>query len=69
VERQGDYMPALTVKELSKEFSMSTNQITELCKTKGSPAFKKGSGKTSPWICFPDKFEAFLVKKSEEWKG
>ncbi|WP_167957930.1 hypothetical protein [Anaerosporobacter faecicola] len=62
-------MQALTVNELSDKFSMSRNQIIEICKTKGSPAFKKGVGKTSPWLCFPDKFEIFLKQLSEKYKG
>lgn len=62
-------MPALTVNELSEEFSMSPNQIKEICRTKGSPAFKKGYGKTSPWLCFSDKFEEFLKQLAAEYKG
>ncbi len=62
-------MPALTVKELAEVFSMSHNQITEICRMKGSPAFKKGVGKTSPWVCFKDKFEAFLIEQASKYKG
>lgn len=62
-------MAALTIKELSEEFSMSPNQITEICKMKGSPAFKKGIGKTSPWLCFGDKFENFLKEQASKYKG
>lgn len=62
-------MKALTIKELSEVFSMSTNQITEICKIKGSPAFKKGIGKTSPWLCFGDKFENFLKEQASKYKG
>ncbi|WP_455718017.1 hypothetical protein [Anaerosporobacter sp.] len=48
---------------------MSEQTVKELCRTKGSPAYKKGVGKTSPWICFDDKFEQFIVSKSNQYKG
>lgn len=62
-------MYALTAKELSKMFNMSEQTVKQVCKTKGSPAFKKGIGKKSPWLCFPDKFEIFLKQLSEKYKG
>lgn len=60
---------AMTIEELAHTFNMSERQIAELCRRKGSPAFKKGEGRTSAWMCFPDKFENFLQRKSEPWKG
>lgn len=60
---------AMSIKELASAFNISELQANTLCRCKGSPAFKIGEGKSSNWMCFPDKFEAFLQKKSEQWKG
>lgn len=62
-------MPALTVKELSVKFNMSEQTVKEICKTKGSPAYKIGTGKYSPWACYDDKFEQFIIKLADKYKG
>ena len=60
---------AMTVRELSETFGVSYNQCIIICKIKGSPAYKSGVGRTSPWLCMPSKFEEFMQKNAEKWKG
>lgn len=60
---------AMTVKELCENFRLSYGQCLVICKTKGSPAYKSGLGKTASWLCMPSKFEAFMQKNAEKWKG
>lgn len=60
---------ALTIPELCETFGVSKDSMYILCRTKGSPAFKSGSGRTSHWVCFPDDMKTFMQKISEPFKG
>lgn len=60
---------ALSADELSELFSMGHTTTVEICKTKGSPAFKKGDGATSQWMCFAKDFLNFQQMRSKQWKG
>jgi predicted HicB family RNase H-like nuclease len=68
--RKGGKMEkAVDIKTLSQIFGMSKNSIYEACRTKGSPAYKTGTGKTSHWVCFPNDMKVFLQKEAEKFKG
>ncbi|MSS64569.1 hypothetical protein [Velocimicrobium porci] len=61
---------AMNKEELAHCFHISEAQVNRLCKCADSPAYKTGAGKTASWMCNPDKFEQYLVKKTKEnWKG
>lgn len=60
---------ALDVARLSEMFGMSKKTIYVVCRTKGSPAYKAGTGRTSHWVCFPSEMKAFLQKLSAPFKG
>lgn len=60
---------ALDVIKLSEMFGVSKETIYEVCRTKGSPAYKAGRGRTSHWVCFPNEMKQFMQKLSEPFKG
>lgn len=59
----------LTISEPAKKFGMSEATARIICAMKGSPAYKAGTGKTAPWRCDEDSFEAFLLANAEGSKG
>lgn len=58
----------LTTEEIMQRFNISKPTAIQLFRTKGSPAFKVGTGR-GHWRVDPVKFEQFLIKKSEDQKG
>lgn len=59
-------MKSLGTYEVMERFNIgSTTTVLQLFKSHGSPAFKIGKD----WRVDPDKFEEFLIKKSEQFKG
>lgn len=58
-----------TTYQLSEQFNMNYRQVIIILSMKGSPAFKKGMGKKSDWLCDDEEFKRFLQKQSEKHKS
>lgn len=54
---------------LAEQFGMCERMVFEYFRMPGSPAYKVGHGRTSPWRCKPSEFAAWLKQKSEDQKG
>jgi hypothetical protein len=58
----------LTTEQVMEKYAIARSTTMELFATKGSPAFKIGTGR-GHWRVDDKKFEEFLLKRSEEYKG
>lgn len=58
----------LTTEQTMKAFGIARSTTMEIFATKGSPAFKIGTGR-GHWRVDEKKFEDFLLKRSGEYKG
>lgn len=58
----------LDTQQTMKRFNVSRPTVIQLFSLKGSPAFKIGNGK-GHWRVDADKFEQFLIKKTETFKS
>lgn len=59
----------MNVAQLAQKFDLSAATVREICAMKGSPAYRSGTGRTSPWRCDVNKFEWFLLKLAERSKS
>ena len=58
----------LTTEQTMKYFGISRPTVIQLFSMKGSPAFKTGNGK-GHWRVDAEKFEKFMIKKTEYYKS
>lgn len=58
----------LTTEQVMERYSIARSTAMEIFATKGSPAFKIGTGR-GHWRVDDKKLEEFLLKRSEEYKG
>ena len=59
----------MSIDELAERYRVDRNTIYQIVRTKGSPAFKVGTGRRSQWRCDTDVLEAFLLNLSKGAKG
>lgn len=58
----------LTTEQVKERYGIARSTVMEIFATKGSPAFKIGTGR-GHWRVDSNKLEDFLLKRSEEYKG